>query len=275
MEKTPRSMGHDQHCSDQICRAGLEPWFGFLVDLFDVVLRDEFPRTWSLLLLTWHGEEWNTSITKSQRSRAGIPSVREPASRENSVELCETEVCFLHNQLIGTNVWLPKMHRIPPDVDFESRSPAKSESWNSTSLHCCAVFPTWQYCLNSLAWWMYEIKRAQRLSRTLVHFVIARASLFRDHKKSGLPMRAKYKHFRTMCEQTFDNSPTDPFLLPWIGGRQCMVLRLCTVVALICSLVRKIFPHISSHDLPYHRTMRKCLRQVSQSKEQSREAAIL
>ena len=25
----------------------------------------------------------------------------------DSVELCETEVCFLHIQLVGTNVWLP------------------------------------------------------------------------------------------------------------------------------------------------------------------------
>ena len=52
-----------------------------------------------------------------------------PASKEmisDSVELCETEVCFLHIQLIGTNVWLPKMHNVPPEVDFESsRSPAK------------------------------------------------------------------------------------------------------------------------------------------------------
>ena len=46
-------------------------------------------------------------------------------------------------QLIGTNVWIPKMHRAPPDVDFESsRSPAKSESWNNPSLHCFAVLPT-------------------------------------------------------------------------------------------------------------------------------------
>ena len=100
----------------------------------------------------------NTSLTKSQRSRAGIPSMRKPASREitsASVELCETEVCFLHIQLVGTNVWRPKIHKTPPDVDFESsRSPAKSESWNSPNLHCLAVFPTWQYCLYSLVWWM-------------------------------------------------------------------------------------------------------------------------
>ena len=44
----------------------------------------------------------------------------------DSVELFETEICFLHIQLIGTNVWIPKMHNVPPDVDFESsRSPAK------------------------------------------------------------------------------------------------------------------------------------------------------
>ena len=44
----------------------------------------------------------------------------------DSAELCETEVCFLHIQLIGTNVWLSKMHNVPLDVDFEpSRSLCK------------------------------------------------------------------------------------------------------------------------------------------------------
>ena len=58
--------------------------------------------------------------------------MRKRASRERisaSVELCETEVRFLHIQLTGTNVWLPKTHNVPPDVDLESsKSPAKSES---------------------------------------------------------------------------------------------------------------------------------------------------
>ena len=61
-----------------------------------------------------------------------IPSDLNPASKEmvsDSVELCETELCFLHIQLIGTNVWLPKIHNVPLNVHFEfSRSPAKSES---------------------------------------------------------------------------------------------------------------------------------------------------
>ena len=76
--------------------------------------------------------ERNTSITTSQKSRAGNPSMGFPASREmisDSVELCETERCFLHIQLMGTNFRLPKIHKTPPEVDVESsKSPAKSES---------------------------------------------------------------------------------------------------------------------------------------------------
>ena len=119
---------------------------GMGLSMFDLTIADGFPSGSLLGPSVLFGSEWNTSITKSQRSRAGIPSMRKPASRKitsASVELCETEVCFLHIQLLGKNVWLPKMHRVPPDVDFESSgSPAKSESWNSPSLHCCAVLPT-------------------------------------------------------------------------------------------------------------------------------------
>ena len=41
------------------------------------------------------------------KTSAGFPSNLNPASNEmisDSVELCETEVCFLHIQLTGTNV---------------------------------------------------------------------------------------------------------------------------------------------------------------------------
>ena len=36
-----------------------------------------------------------------------------------------------------------------------------------------------------------------------------RPSLFPGHRISGLPTRAKYKHFRTISDDTFDNSPQD------------------------------------------------------------------
>ena len=52
----------------------------------------------------YHGSD--TTI-RSHKSRARIPSNLNPASKEmisDSVELCETEVCFLHIQIVGTNV---------------------------------------------------------------------------------------------------------------------------------------------------------------------------
>ena len=59
---------------------------------------------------------------------------------------------------------------------------------------------------------MYEINRFKRLSQALVHFVIDCANLFTDHRISGLPIRAKYIHFRTIREHTCGNSPTHFFL---------------------------------------------------------------
>ena len=83
----------------------------------------------------------NTSITISHISRASKPSMRNPASNEmisNSVELWDTDICFLHIQLIGTNVRLPKIHKIPlTEADFESsKPPTTSESWNKPNRQC-------------------------------------------------------------------------------------------------------------------------------------------
>ena len=80
-------------------------------------------------------DERNASITKSHKPRAGNPSIRSPASNQmisDSLELWDTDNCFLHIQLVVTNVRLPeKRHEIHPDVGFESsRSPATSGSWN-------------------------------------------------------------------------------------------------------------------------------------------------
>ena len=45
--------------------------------------------------------------------------------------------------------------------------------------------------------------------RACVHCVTDLATFLTDHRMSGLPIRAKYKHFKTICEHTFDNSPID------------------------------------------------------------------
>ena len=130
-------------------RSSICPWIFFRVgDVYGSL------RT----CLLWCVFPWRTVTIRSHKSSAGIPSILNPASKEmisDSVELCEHEVCFLHIQMIGTNVWFPNLNNVPPEVDFESsRYPAKSESWNSPNLHCFAVFPTWECCLYSLVWWM-------------------------------------------------------------------------------------------------------------------------
>ena len=59
------------------------------------------------------------SITTFQRSRASSPSIRSPASNEmipDSVQLWDTDVCFLHIQLMGTNVRLPKYIVLTPKL---------------------------------------------------------------------------------------------------------------------------------------------------------------
>ena len=64
--------------------------------------------------------------------------MRKPAWREfisASVELCETAVCFLHIQLIGTKVCLPEMQKSPLDVDFESPNSVLKQS--QSTLLCC------------------------------------------------------------------------------------------------------------------------------------------
>ena len=86
-----------------------------------------------------------------------------PTSKEktsDSVELCETEVCFLHIQLMATNVRLPEIHGIPPEVDFEfSRSPANR---NPGTIPIC----------NAVQYIPHDNIRAKRVSHALVHFCV-------------------------------------------------------------------------------------------------------
>ena len=69
-----------------------------------------------------------------------------------SVELCETEVCFSHIQLMGTNVRVPKTHQIPPEGDLNLHGPQQNQSLGTipfdNAVQC--LLPTWQHCLWSL-----------------------------------------------------------------------------------------------------------------------------
>ena len=79
---------------------------------------------------------------------------------------------------------------------------------------------------------MYEIKRDNRLSQALVHSVIDRANLFTNQRMSGLAIRARYTHFKAICDHTFDNSPTDSsysFLNWWSSKHGLETLYNCFV----------------------------------------------
>ena len=69
---------------------------------------------------------------------------------------------------------------------------------------------------------MYEICLANLLAQACVHFVAVRASLCTDNEMSGPPIRAKYMHVDTICEQTSDNSPNDSSSssLMWRSSKQ-------------------------------------------------------
>ena len=76
------------------------------------------------------------NVTLPKDREQAVHWIFKPASNEmisDSVELWDTDVCFLHIQINnGKDVRLPEIHKLSlSEVDSESsRSPAKSESWN-------------------------------------------------------------------------------------------------------------------------------------------------
>ena len=126
-----------------------------------------------------------------------------------SVELCETEICFLHIQLSGTNMLLPKMHKTPPVRVFKV----------SCKIRVWQCFPH----DNIVCSHMYDgCKRSNEI--IVCHSLLSISSpqeqvYSKTINMSSLPVRAKYKHLRTIWAHTFDNSPTDPISFFWFDGR--------------------------------------------------------
>ena len=79
--------------------------------------------------------------------------------------------------------------------------------------------------------------------------MIERANLFTDHRKSGRPTRAKYKHSRTIWEQLWTILPRISILLLWNDGHQSMELILCRVVESLCLFANS--KYLSTHFLAW------------------------
>ena len=107
----------------------------------------------------------------------------------------------------------------------------------------------------------------------------------RNGRMSGLPIRAKNKHYRTLCEYTFGDSPTDVNSCPlnwlsyfWWFSHRCQFLSLelvvgdspdkeeilCTTVELFCLQIQTTFPRTSLPVLSCRKTTWLFAREVFQ-----------
>ena len=81
----------------------------FVFEVCEVLHKPHVGLYTSLSVLDYSDTCFREELRRSDHTNQvrDIPSNLNPASKEmisDSVELCETEVCFLHIQLIGTNV---------------------------------------------------------------------------------------------------------------------------------------------------------------------------
>ena len=101
--------------------------------------------------------------------------------------------------------------------------------WKPWSTGCppslCLLFPT------------HPTQRTDMTAHGVdVHFVTDLANLLTDHRMSGRPVLARYKHFQTICEQTCDNSPvlSNSSSFIWWSSKQGLdTLCNCSVFLLV------------------------------------------
>ena len=117
---------------------------------------------------------------------------------------------FLHIQLIGTNVCLPKMHKIPPDVFLNL--PGLWHNQNPETVLICIVvlcFP------QSNIVWIHLCDECKKSNVLTACRMISSISWWHEQPLLLITKYQVYQVepnmiFRTICAHTFDNSPTDP-----------------------------------------------------------------
>ena len=188
-------------------------------------------------------DECNTSITTSHKSRAGIPSTRKPASTEtisDFVELWDTDVCFLHIQLVGTNVRLPKMQKILHEVDLNLRGLQQSLSPGMDPIDNVVLY----YHMTILPVVICVMNKGNQTNKASV----TSSCPFGDYS-SKIVYRPKNVRSTNSCqkksmsrkfwEHTLGNSPTasnSSFLKLWSSKQGVETLRNCSVFLFASSL---------------------------------------
>ena len=127
----------------------------------------------------------------------------------DSVELLDTDVCFLHIQQCGRMFDFQRCTRSHPRLNLSLQGNQKNLSLglnpidnaepcysrdNLVGSHLC------DECMKS-----NELIVCHKLLS--MWGLLARVVLT-DHRMSGEPIRAKYGHVKTICERTLDGSPT-------------------------------------------------------------------
>ena len=87
-----------------------------------------------------------------------------------------------------------------------------------------------------------------------------RASLFTEHKMSGLPIRARYKHSNAILKQKV--LQLIQVLPSWHDGHPSKDLTLCIIALSFDFPIRNVFPGTFQHVLPGRRTTPLFLREV-------------
>ena len=181
----------------------------------------------SLLCLAVSFAERNTSITTSQKIESGYYFHAQSSIQRNDFRLCRTvreKFASCTSNWWGTNVRLPKIHKTPlPRLTLKPQSRQQSPSLginpvdnaepcyphdNIVGIHLCCectkpILPIVCHMPESILWLLLHI-------------------CWQTTRMSGLPIRARYKHFKTICEHACDSSPTDSSssCLNWWSSKQ-------------------------------------------------------
>ena len=196
--------------------------------------------------------------------------MRNSASKEmilDSVEFWDTDVCFLHIQLMETNVRLPKIQKTPP---------VHSRGWFRVLKVASKV-------------WVLKESQSTMLSSVSPHDNIVGSHLCDECMKSILPIVCRMPGSimwlllqvcwpTTKC-QVFQFVPTASMSIQiesklviilqliqglpvWIDDHPSKDLKLCVTAALSCLPARSIVHRIYEHVLPCRRPTQPFLREV-------------
>ena len=154
-DKISRLRRHDRQWTTQDLRSVSESWFGWWCVCLTVCWAAGLPA----LALRVSVFDWRKNETLQKPMIESGNSIHTYNCIErNDFSFLRTvwnKSLFLTHPTCGKKCVTAEHTQDSPEVDFESsRSPpVKSVFWNNPSLHCSALYPTWQYCSNSLVRW--------------------------------------------------------------------------------------------------------------------------